>query len=51
MIYNGTGPKDVFVPRYSRWKGGKLEKVRASHRSKWKRLRLRVSKDQLDFGF
>lgn len=47
---HGRGPKDVFVPTYSRWKEVKREKVRDAHCSKWTRLSVRASKDQLDLG-
>lgn len=51
MSNHGKGPKDALVKSYPRWKAGKRERVRSALRASWHRLSLRVSKDQLAFGF
>ncbi len=46
-----TGPKDVFVKQYGRWRFGRYERVRDARRGLQHRMSLRQSPDQLDFGF
>jgi hypothetical protein len=51
MSHHGKGPKDVFVRSYRRWRKGRYQRVCDAHRGSWHRIRLRLSTEQLHFGF
>lgn len=47
METHGRGPKDIFVRGYPRWRHGKLEWVRAAHRSNDPPPALKPSPEQM----
>jgi hypothetical protein len=51
MVDHGDGPKDVFVRSYGRWRKGRYQRVQSALRGSWHRISLRLSPDQLSFGF
>ena len=51
MVTHGDGPKDVFVRSYGRWRKGRYQRVHSALRGSRHRASLRLSRDQLSFGF